>query len=508
MPSFPHRVRRQRWVVRACSAESAFRIRKHLRDEWANLSLPVFEKAFDQAAGGEEILRIPKIELLLKFTSEKELTSLLPQCIHHQLAEQLGKLGREPPHIDGKSAGCYASAEKQSRFQILLHYFRTGSVPWEAANRTASELAVELKEVCRVRGQEVQNIVRNEQVSAAFYFRLFQLIPASNACGLIEDVLEGIQCQWKAPLLEVIVLLLLGSCSEHLSRHLQLQLAALFLSEARAAQNRENAPDLTAIARSILPAKSGAALAQFISSLTVSAAALFRLDRRLGPSLTAGPSLSSTSPLYEEAESQGPSIVNSSAIAEAFQNHESAALAPQAANHLKPEYLTKFPLIVTHAGLILLHPFLPRFFECTQVKEEIGARLSPFLLARAAGLLHFLATGREDIFEFDLAFIKVLLGLEPDTTLCASEGLIGDRDKEEAESLLESAITHWAALKRTSVTGFRSSFLNRQASLREDENGWRLQVERLAFDVLLAKLPWSISVVKLPWMTRPIYTEW
>jgi hypothetical protein len=528
MPTSPHRIRRQRWVVRACSGESAFSIRKRLRDDWQALLLPAFEEAFDQAAGGEDVVRISKIELGFKVAFEEELTGSLPELIRHQLAEQLREIFRGRPQTNRKPAAWYRLAQQQTRFEILLHYLRTGSVTWEAASHTASELANELKKVCRERRQELQDVLRNEQLSTTFYFRLFQLIPASDAGGLAEAILERIPHPWKAPLLEVLVLLL-ESGEKHFGRYFQLELAALFLTESRAAQKSETAPDLTPIAESILPAQSNKALAHFVFSLPASALALFRtanrsragpypgpaLGGRLDASVTTAPSANSASPLAnsisppdEERESIRSRFESLSAIAGASQTREFAALWPQAANDLRPRDANEFPLMVTHAGLILLHPFLPRFFECTGVKEEAGARLSPFLSTRAAALLHFLATGREEIYEYDLAFIKVLLGLYPDRPLCVSEGIVADSDKQEAESLLQSAITHWAALRNTSIAGFRSSFLNRQALLREDENGWKLQVERLAFDVLLDKLPWSISVVKLPWMTRPIYTEW
>ncbi|MEY2564937.1 MAG: hypothetical protein QOH88_3130 [Verrucomicrobiota bacterium] len=126
----------------------------------------------------------------------------------------------------------------------------------------------------------------------------------------------------------------------------------------------------------------------------------------------------------------------------------------------------------------------------------------------AAALLHFLATGQEAVYEYDLVLIKVLLGVHPHSPLCVGEGLLTDLDREEAEVLLQAAIVHWSALKNTSSAGLRGSFLQRPALLREEENGWRLQVERQPFDLLLEYLPWGISVIKLPWMKQPLYLEW
>ena len=65
----------------------------------------------------------------------------------------------------------------------------------------------------------------------------------------------------------------------------------------------------------------------------------------------------------------------------------------------------------------------------------------------------FVGVEPDAVFEYDIAFIKVLLGVNPETSLCLSEGLIADTDKLEAEALLGAAITHWPALKNTSIAG-------------------------------------------------------
>lgn len=163
---------------------------------------------------------------------------------------------------------------------------------------------------------------------------------------------------------------------------------------------------------------------------------------------------------------------------------------------------------VHHAGLVLLHPFLSRFFESTAIKEAGNPMLAAGVLPRAAALLHLLAAGEEELFELELDFIKVLLGLPLDSPLPVSEGLLHASDREEVEALLSAVVGHWRALKSTSVRGLRSSFLQRPGLLREEEQGFRLQVETAPFDMLLGQLPWSVGTVKLPWMKKAIFTEW
>ena len=505
MRNSPHRVRRQRWLVHVDSTRAAFDVRKRLRDDWQHLLLPAFEKSFDRIASDEEIIRIPKVELRFKVASEEKLTELLPELIDQQLTEQLRELFRKQP--DEKPAMWRQSTVGQTRFEILLHYLRTGSVDWQAASAIASNLAADLTENCRDKWPELLAIARGERPSAEFYFRLLQLLPLTESGELARALVETVAHSWNAPLLEMLSRLLAPE-QKYFSRYTQLQLAALILSEALARRDSEKAPALIAIAKRVLPAESKA-LENFISTLSAPTVALLQPRKGTGASVVPASSISEaavrTAGLRDQPKPESLFKVRTGLESNEDLSEETFDTSPPAS---APKTTDEFPLMVTHAGLILLHPFLPLFLESTGVKEKAQTALSPVVLPHVAALLHFLATGQEEIFEYDLAFIKILLGLKPETELCVSEGLVVDREKTEAEALLQSVIDHWTVLKKTSVAGLRSSFLQRQALLCETDTGWKLQIERQPFDLLLEHLPWSISVVKLPWMTQPIHTEW
>jgi hypothetical protein len=164
--------------------------------------------------------------------------------------------------------------------------------------------------------------------------------------------------------------------------------------------------------------------------------------------------------------------------------------------------------LVSHGGLILLHPFLPQLFEQTAVTTAGARPLEPAVLPRAAALLYLLATGGAEAYEFELGFIKVLLGVPLHEPLLVADGLLGARDHEEVDALLHAVIAHWSALGGTSPEGLRSAFLQRPALLHQAADGWRLRVQWHAIDVLLDHLPWSIGVARLPWMAQPIFAEW
>lgn len=162
---------------------------------------------------------------------------------------------------------------------------------------------------------------------------------------------------------------------------------------------------------------------------------------------------------------------------------------------------------VNHAGLVLLHPFLPTFFSTLGLLKDDEKFANEECVARAIHLLAFLSSGKTNLFETDLPFCKFLCGM-PLIEPIAKEVVISSTEINECEELLKAVITHWQALKNTSADGLREAFLNRQGKLDLRENIPVLYVESKAHDILLEKLPWGISYVQLPWINKPITTIW
>src|SRR5262249_58799142 len=98
------------------------------------------------------------------------------------------------------------------------------------------------------------------------------------------------------------------------------------------------------------------------------------------------------------------------------------------------------------AGLVLLHPFLPRLFAALGITAE-DRMLQP---ERAMCLLHFLATGQRAAPEYELLLPKLLCNVPLDQPT-ASRIELGATDEEEAVALLHAVIRHWDALGDTSA---------------------------------------------------------
>lgn len=161
-------------------------------------------------------------------------------------------------------------------------------------------------------------------------------------------------------------------------------------------------------------------------------------------------------------------------------------------------------ILVDNAGLVILHPFVPRLFEALEVTDG-DALVDP---ARALCLLHFLATGELTAPEHRLTLAKVLCDVPIDRPVEADVGLTG-AEASEANALLEAAVRHWGALRGSSRDALRGEYLMRPGTLAGDvDGGWLLRIESRASDILLDQLPWGITLVQLPWMPSLMSVEW
>lgn len=505
MQTSPHRVRTQRWIVRARSAEDAFAWRKLLHDRGEDILLPALEKAFDEVTSGDEVLRIPRLELSIALGPGDDPAEKLPEMILNQIRDLLqhgqavgeglatpgapGAPAKAPsvagPFVDdrssdGKVTGWQQSTLKEDRFVLLIRYLRTGSLPWHATVSGAAAIDPLVMDASSEDTRRVLQYLQTRREDRHFYFRLLQMYSGGQRTEIIEALSAGLPRGLKQALL-MFITFPETQAQNALSWHARLHVASIILEASRA-----------------------------VGELGAVSEALYSVP----DSLTNDDQLA-----FEQTVGRLPAGVRSM-----FQ-HELSSAAVDAVAQYPPKPLQALPsmgastderspesdlspLSVRQSGLVLLHPFLVSFFQNTGIIKADDPRVFVSPLSRVAALLHFVATGQEEVFEYELGFIKVLLGLAPETPLPVGEGLLTPGDRQEAEDLLRSVVKHWTALKNTSIDGLRSGFLQRPGLLREEDDGWRLQVERKPFDMLLDRLPWEFSVVKLPWMKRPVHTEW
>ena len=161
---------------------------------------------------------------------------------------------------------------------------------------------------------------------------------------------------------------------------------------------------------------------------------------------------------------------------------------------------------VNNAGLIILWPFLVRFFDELQMTENDTFK-SAADKNRAVYLLQYLAYNSVVFPEYDLVLNKVLVGIPIEERLNPIEEL-HEHEIEVSKSLMHGMIANWDKVKNSSPEGVQVTYLQRKGILSQDQNHWKLRVEEKALDVLIQSIPWNISMIKLPWMEKPIYVEW
>lgn len=163
-------------------------------------------------------------------------------------------------------------------------------------------------------------------------------------------------------------------------------------------------------------------------------------------------------------------------------------------------------LYIRNAGLVILHPFLPRYFETLGLTDE-KAFVDEQARGRAVQLIQYLATGVFDQPEYQLTLNKILCG-HPLSEPIAREIVLTKTEKIETQKLLQAVITHWTALKNTSPEGLQYNYFLREGKLTRRHDGWLLQVETKTQDILMNQLPWGISMIQMPWMEDLLRIEW
>lgn len=169
------------------------------------------------------------------------------------------------------------------------------------------------------------------------------------------------------------------------------------------------------------------------------------------------------------------------------------------------------PFYIANAGLILVNPLLPNFFEqldLLQLKGDGKPYIEPGPAAsRAVHLLQYLVTGQTATPEPHLFLNKIICGL-PTGTPVASAIEPDPKDIEICDGLLAAILEHWPALHGTSVEGLRETFLQREGRLRYVDQQWMLEIQRNTIDILKDQVPWNTSVIYHPWMSDAIHVTW
>ncbi len=523
MGKLPHRIFRQQWQVTAESEAEAFSLRKQIRERWEDTIVPVFEKAFDDHSNGDEMIYIPKMEIKLKVSGNEHLWESISSGLYHQLSDLLGSdQTRNSTLSSGRSEGVRIPA-KLYRFEVLIHYLQTGNLPWQEDTEVKEVKANISAAISDHRGQLI-DFLQNYKATHVVLFRLFQLLPDDEIFLLAKDLCSHLSNASKDQLNNLIIVLLQpgdNGLNSHLSRMIMASLVEAGISHCDSNAD----PDWFKKAEQLVPSET---MVQLRRHLNPGSGHPIGIDSDRIKNRSQVSHLEISENLVSESEN---SVADNDSASEfngltvpvghlpnegkmpehpEFSGNLLSGVTVNELSGAGPFRQLQFEerFMVQNAGLLLLHPFMSSFFMQTGVLSENKKAIPPYHLSNAAALLHYLATGRDEVYEFEIGFVKLLLGLEPDQSLPVSAGTLSQAQKDEAESLLTAVVGHWNAIKNTSVSGLRESFIQRGAMIYRTEDGWKVQPESRSYDMLLNTIPWSFSIIRFPWMEKLIYTEW
>lgn len=476
-----HRIRRQRLQLEAASQDDAFALRQSVRESVAPAVTHALERVFDELGPDGEVIRIDRLAINVRLTGDAEEAHALEDVVLRQVREQVNEaLTRQGSTTSAVRITRQASTG--DRFERLMRYVGDGRLSWSDVGGGRLALVDELAKTLDRRLDEVMErwAARPADARVGPMTRLLQLLPESEWPRVV--ALTATSLATALPALQSVI---------------------------RGISNRQQRIALGAVV--IVIGASGGRRMRVTSSDHLDAP---RVNDALEPLLTDLPA--ETRAFIRRAEGL-PRDLDVHLKAIVAQSPElSASAPPNPGGSIHPAFdndngrdaSVSVGVLVSHAGLILLHPFLSQLFRALGLGWQPNAGFAPHDANRAAAALVYAATGAEEALTFELDFVRAILNVPTDLPLLTSSGVLTDVDRAEVDGMLQAVANHWSALGRTSVDGLRRAFLQRAGLLDEVENGYRLRVQLEGFDVLLDQLPWSIATVRLPWMDRAIFTEW
>ena len=514
MAETAHRIGRLQIEVQAENPERAFAIRQQLRDDWSAL-LGELQPDFDELARDGQWLHIPRLHFQISIEDtrdfEQRLLPLFRQAVSNQWvqAKEAGTVAEnifqpillaEQPQLENLNGinlqGATGKIEDFSTAvpvdidELLEFYLLNGRLPWftnlVSDWREQFEILVE-REIDKL----VVNYVQHE--TAYPCLRLLNLVSDDSLRTVLPKMASALGIEGRSARL---LSCLSSTASSSIGGRQQRNWLLARLIRGLAGRQAKTA------GRSRLPATGWYVPTSYrVSKLT--------WRRMLGESGYEPGQLTSLEDICQDDKVEPQDQITAQATATRTRDENVTGEIVESVDVIdeSPTPKDKTAQAVFHAGLILLHPYIPRYLKAFDIDLQ-ASQTDQAQYDIAAALLFYLASGNAEPVEYELDVIKLLLGLSPEHPLPLTRGLLNTEHVAEAEQLLNSFISHWPALKATSPDGLRQGFLQRPGLLKETEKHWELTIEASGIDVLLEQLPFTYSIVKLPWMPKSILTEW
>lgn len=448
-----HHIRQVVFDLRYQDEATALRGRKQMEEAFYRAILPLLEEAFDTHAPNGQHYHLDRLEIDLGRINPNRLDEA---HIRRALVEALGSQVRARP-----AAATGEPALATQLEETLVHFLEVGYWPWHATPQRVAEVEVTVLALPPVEGRRLAQRLRPRLQRRPVRMRLVYQFSTRFLRWLVEQLRPEVAGE-------------VQQAAEHV-------LSALSASERWAI--------ILAVVVALSPAGD---------------ATTAELEQRLRTAQGEPPLPSAEDGSVSNFTQQQVSLLP------AEQDEVLPAAPAQTVWSRDPQERTDQAaegLYVLHAGIVLLHPFLDRFFRRLGLAADGQTLATLDQRVRAVHLLHYLATGQEQPEEHETPLLKLLCAL-PLTFPLVKMLPLTQTERDEAETLLEAVIEHWAKLKNTSPAALRETFFQREGKLAQRDDRWHLVVEQRTVDLLLDYLPWTLSIVRLPWMASPLWVDW
>lgn len=512
-----HQIKKQLFELTLFQRKDAYRIQQLVSEHYRTHLIHILEKVFDELAPLNDILRIEKLEIDLGVINEREIESRRwEDIIFKKLTEQLSLMMQNRESFPEMSI----LEKNESVADQWLHYMQHGYLPYNASKadgewllQVLTSFASDYKSITALRalihGSELatERIVLQHNVS--FVVALLEAL-CSTSQKFIPEIIDELTdlVEWlnqlkedkieggrNAIALQVWCRVLQVAARRSMpmdERNLVFHLVEYF---STGITEHQNIPGKYLSKKR----KTGLVLKQIVNSIKLQKA---NENRQTGIKILSGKSTDAADSIIPVISPISDAPIEKINSTEKTSSYESG----QKMNEEWRGREKEDSIYVKNAGLVLIHPFLPRFFTNLSLIENEGF-IKPEFHQKALLLLHFLATGEMEVDEHALVTAKLLCGYPLHRPVQKQFNLTAG-EKDECELLIKNIVGQWDILGNTTADGLRQGFLQREGKFTSEKGKQTIYIEPQAIDLLLDYIPWSISMVKLPWMNDILWIDW
>ncbi|MCC6282165.1 MAG: hypothetical protein IT262_16300, partial [Saprospiraceae bacterium] len=437
-----HLIGKQVLLLHTDRQKNAFALQQQFCDTYRRAIVPAMERLFDRLSGPELYIRLDKVEIDLCIISPKDLCS---DALAERIAEQLEKwIGVNLENVPGASVKTQAI----HLFEQWLYWLEHGTMPESGTTPESGWL---------------EHVLQNLGLEPHAVEQLHALLSTRPVA------LRRLVLQHDSMFLQTLVELFTGHKQAMLPRFI-----ALFHTVQQHATAKLSSPPfrqleiaywteiikITMLKREKLPATSLIAAVQADASIAMLLSPFVKII---------------TSEKVYSNEPLARLILKPRNSRQQTKTEKVTENEPSVKVKVEKE-LTPAPenCFIENAGIVLIHPFLPRFFtkldllDGNHFKDENARH-------KAVVLLHYLATGLPSTPDYNLVLPKLLCDMP--INLSIDHYLTPDKaELEAADDMLFAAIEHWEVLGNTSPDGLREGFLQRSGKLEMVSGARRLQI--------------------------------